>query len=82
MANTRFYYCLEMTSRGIDVPDTSHVIMLAPTPTTSMFTKRVVSRNGRPGKVIVFTRKSEDCCGAPSNEIGIDIVKRQLKPRR
>ena len=74
-----------MASRGIDVPDTSHVVMLNLPATHDEYVHQAgrTGRFGRAGKVIVFTKKSQDFVVERfSNEIGIDISKRQLKSRK
>lgn len=74
-----------MASRGIDVPDTSHVIMLNLPATHDEYVHQAgrTGRFGRVGKVVVFTKKSQDFVVERfSNEIGIDIVKRQLKSKK
>lgn len=74
-----------MASRGIDVPDTSHVVMLNLPATHDEYVHQAgrTGRFGRAGNVIVFTKKSQDFVVERfSNEIGIDIAKRQLKSKK
>ena len=71
-----------MASRGIDVPDTSNVIMMALPDSHDEYVHQAgrTGRCGRGGKVTCFVLESQEfMVERYSNEIGMDIVKRKLR---
>lgn len=74
-----------MIARGIDVPDTSNVIMMTLPESHDDYVHQAgrTGRFGRDGKVICFAQESQDFVVARySNEIGVNIVRRRLSSKR
>jgi superfamily II DNA/RNA helicase len=75
-----------MAARGIDVPETTHVVMLSVPASHDQYVHqagRTGRGEGRGGKVMVFTQDSQDfVIERFANEIGVAINKRRLNSKR
>jgi len=74
--------CSGLAARGIDVPETSHVVMLGLPDNVNEYVHRAgrAGRMGRPGKVITLSAPGQDFVVARfSNELGVPIRKRSVR---
>ena len=74
--------CSGLAARGIDVPETSHVVMLDLPDNVNEYVHRAgrAGRMGRPGKVITLSAPGQDFVVARfSNELGVTIKKRSVR---
>lgn len=82
---SRVLVCSDVGSRGIDIPNVSVILQMSLPSKVDNYVHRAgrAGRLGRAGKVITITKKEEDFVVQRfSNELGVGIVKRQLKVKR
>eukprot|EP01042_Synura_sphagnicola_P002399 gene2399-2879_t len=80
--STDVLVCTDIAARGIDVPELSVVIQMSLPKSIEGYIHRAgrVGRLGRPGKVITLVGAEEEFVAKRySNELGVNLVKRNLK---